>query len=375
MTTATKNLSLKLLHFVIYCRERQYVISPEQTIAVFKAANLGFLNSRATFKATLKAILCHSKNTAKRFNTLFDVYWSLAFIGQVEEEKFRFLSQKSTAKKASLVWLGNSGIEKHPTKQTKQTKGANPRERLLQTDFSKIQVEDQQRLNELSETLYREMSLRIKRRYHNSSRGVVHLKKTIRQGIPKGGLYLKLFFVKKKKEKRKIVFLLDVSGSMDVYSLYLLKFVLTLNRYLNHVALFTMSTRLRKITPLTKTHQDQKTLEKISQQVKDWSGGTTIGSALENFIDRYGNSHLSQKHVVVIMSDGLETGNVGVLKRATQRIQKRCKTLVWLNPLKGMENYQPIQQGMLNVLPHLDVFKAAHNLNSLLRLEKILKDV
>lgn len=365
----------KLLHFVIYCRERKFIISPQQTLAVFQAASLGFLCSRATFKAGLKTILCHSKSTAKRFNTLFDVFWSSAFTGRLEEEKRRLPPKKSTSLKSTLIWLGSSGTENQNAKESKQTKGANSTERLMQTDFTKIQFKDQHRMDQLCEALYRQMSLRIKRRYKASNRGVINLKKTIRQGISKGGLFLKRSYVKKKKEKRKIVFLLDVSGSMDVYSFYLLKFIITLSKHLKHVALFTMSTRLRKISPIVSDDEDQKTLLKISQEVKDWSGGTTIGTVLETFIEQYGNSNLSQKHIVVVMSDGLETGNVGILKRATQQIQKRCKTLIWLNPLKGMENYQPIQKGMLNVMPHLDVFKAAHNLNSLLQLEQILKDV
>ena len=96
---------------------------------------------------------------------------------------------------------------------------------------------------------------------------------------------------------------------------------------------------------------------------------------MQEFIDDYGNHHLSQKHVVVILSDGLETDSVGVLQDAIKTIKRRCKTLVWLNPLKGMKDYQPIQKGIVNVMPHLDAFESVHNLDSLLKLENILANV
>ena len=84
---------------------------------------------------------------------------------------------------------------------------------------------------------------------------------------------------------------------------------------------------------------------------------------------------MSQKHIVVILSDGLETGSVTVLKEAVRQIKRKCKTLIWLNPLKGMQGYQPIQKGIVNVMPHLDAFESAHNLDSLMKLEKLLIDV
>ncbi len=111
------------------------------------------------------------------------------------------------------------------------------------------------------------------------------------------------------------------------------------------------------------------------KSVTSWSSGTKIGESLTEFLSVYGSKFLSQKHIVVILSDGLETGSVTDLKEAVRTIRRKCKTLVWLNPLKGMDGYQPIQKGMVNVMPHLDAFESAHNLDSLLKLEKLLMDV
>jgi len=122
-------------------------------------------------------------------------------------------------------------------------------------------------------------------------------------------------------------------------------------------------------------NNEAEILKQIGSGVSSWSSGTKIGTSLNTFLKVYGNKFLSQKHIVVVLSDGLETGNVTQLKEAVRTIRRKCKTLVWLNPLKGMKDYQPIQKGMVNVMPHLDAFESAHNLDSLLKLEKLLMDV
>jgi len=217
--------------------------------------------------------------------------------------------------------------------------------------------------------------MRFKRRLENSNKGKVNIRRTIRQSIGKGGLPLDLAFKKKRKEKRKVVFILDISGSMDTYSYYLLRYVMILKKYFKSLEFFTFSTKLTHVTPLLRQNNEQEVLKQISVNVNSWSSGTKIGESLTEFLSSYGNRFLSQKHFVVVLSDGLETGSVTVLKEAVKTIRRKCKTLVWLNPLKGMKNYQPIQKGIINVMPHLDAFESAHNLDSLLKLEKLLMDV
>ena len=162
---------------------------------------------------------------------------------------------------------------------------------------------------------------------------------------------------------------------MDTYSYYLLRYIMVLKKYFKSLEFFTFSTMLTHITPLLRQKNDQEILRQISKNISSWSSGTKIGESLSEFVSVYGNRYLSQKHIVVILSDGLETGNVTVLKEAVGTIRRKCKTLVWLNPLKGMKNYKPIQKGIINVMPHLDAFESAHNLDSLLKLEKLLMNV
>ena len=162
---------------------------------------------------------------------------------------------------------------------------------------------------------------------------------------------------------------------MDTYSYYLLRYVMVLKKYFKSLEFFTFSTTLTHVTPMLRQNNEEEVLKQIGKNVHSWSSGTKIGESLTEFLAVYGSKFLSQKHIVVILSDGLETGNVAVLKEAVRTIRRKCKTLVWLNPLKGMAGYQPIQKGMVNVMPHLDAFESAHNLDSLLKLEKLLMDV
>jgi uncharacterized protein len=113
----------------------------------------------------------------------------------------------------------------------------------------------------------------------------------------------------------------------------------------------------------------------LAQQVDTWSSGTQIGQCLEDFYDRYGKRLLNGSPTCIILSDGLDTGDPEQLASVMRKIQLRTRRVVWLNPLKGMQGYEPIQRGMRAALPAVDEFRSAHNLNSLLELESLLTHV
>jgi len=169
--------------------------------------------------------------------------------------------------------------------------------------------------------------------------------------------------------------LLDVSGSMDKYSFYLLQFIYVLRQYFERIEAFTFSTSLTRITRMLERKNLNEVLFKISNQVPSWSSGTKIGECLQEFNSKYAKEILSRSSIVVILSDGLDTGNISILSEAVRRIKMKTSRLIWLNPLKGMKGYAPVQKGMASALPFIDEFHSAHNLESLLQLEKYLKDV
>jgi len=377
MVELQKTFRERLVDFTFYCKERQFMLSPQQTREAFEISRRGFMLDRKLFHYSLKSIYCTRKEHFDRFDEMFDRFWSRYYNELLEPRDIKVKPKKKKSTSSSVIFLGAEFNipQKEEKKETKQTKGANQTVRLRMTDFSKVDVEDKQKLEELAEELFHQMSMRFKRRLKSAKMGRIDVRRTIRKNVPRGGVMLDLAYRKKRKEKRKVVFLLDISGSMDTYSFYLLKYILVLKRYFKTLEFFTFSTELTHITPMLRENNESEILKQIGSEVTTWSSGTKIGDCLTTFLSDYGSKFLSQKHIVVILSDGLETGNVTQLKEAVRTIRRKCKTLVWLNPLKGMEGYQPIQKGMVNVMPHLDAFESAHNLDSLMKLEKLLMDV
>jgi uncharacterized protein with von Willebrand factor type A (vWA) domain len=377
MQEVSKTFKERLIDFTGYCRDRQFVLGPQETRDAFAIAELGYALDRKLFQYSLKAIYCKRKEHFDRFDEMFDRFWSRYYEEKLEKRKKKLAQIKKEPETATVIFLGAKfNVPKKENKiEAKQTKGANESIRLRMTDFSKVNVADKERLEELAEELFHQMSMRFKRRLKNSNKGTIDIRRTMRHGLDKGGWLLDLAYRKKRKEKRKVVFILDISGSMDTYSYYLLRYVMVLRKYFKSLEFFTFSTHLTHVTPLLRQNNEHEILKQIGKNVNSWSSGTKIGESLTEFLNAYGSKFLSQKHIVVILSDGLETGSVTVLKEAVRTIRRKCKTLVWLNPLKGMEGYQPIQKGIVNVMPHLDAFESAHNLDSLMKLEKLLIDV
>ena len=378
MQAVEKTFKERLIDFTMYCRERQFVLGPQETRDAFEVAGRGWVLDRKMFQYSLKAIYCKRKEHFDRFDEMFDRFWSRYYEEKLEQRKKQIKQLKKEKETATVIFLGTEfKVPKKEVKEqeAKETVGANESIRLRLTDFSKVNVADKEKLEELAEELFHQMSMRFKRRLEHANKGTIDIRNTIRHGISKGGMLLDLSYKRKRKEKRKVVFILDVSGSMDTYSYYLLRYVMVLKKYFKSLEFFTFSTTLTHVTPMLRQNNEQEVLKQIGKHVNSWSSGTKIGESLTEFLSEYGNKFLSQKHIVVILSDGLETGNVTVLREAVRTIRRNCKTLVWLNPLKGMEGYQPIQKGMVNVMPHLDAFESAHNLDSLLKLEKLLMDV
>jgi uncharacterized protein with von Willebrand factor type A (vWA) domain len=256
--------------------------------------------------------------------------------------------------------------------EAKTTAGANKLESLRKTDFALVGQVDDKILISLTEQLVREMSLRIRRKFKKGRKGLVDISNVIRKSVQDGGNFLTLKYREKKKEKFRMVILLDVSGSMDKYSFYLLRFILMLRVHFKNIEVFTFSTKLLRITDQIDQRNMDISLQMLSHQADHWSGGTRIGECLKNFNHNYGKRVLNGRSLTVILSDGLDTGEAPELERQLRRIKLRTKKLVWLNPLKGMVGYQPIQKGMKVALPQLDLFSSAHNLQSLLTLESII---
>jgi uncharacterized protein with von Willebrand factor type A (vWA) domain len=174
-----------------------------------------------------------------------------------------------------------------------------------------------------------------------------------------------LAFRRKKVKPRRLIFLADVSGSMEPYGRF---FFLLLQAWLKApfpVEFFAFSTRLTYLTPLIKSRKMEEVGEIVSRHVPQWSSGTRIGESLEQFLRTYGKKLLGTRSLVLVFSDGWDLGEPEVLQEAMRRIRRRSHKILWLNPLMGCPDYQPICRGMAAALPWVDRLLPFHNLKTL----------
>ncbi|MBI2461924.1 MAG: VWA domain-containing protein, partial [Candidatus Rokubacteria bacterium] len=223
----------------------------------------------------------------------------------------------------------------------------------------------------LAARIARRLATRRSRRRRPARRGPeVDLRRTMRLALTRGEP-VELARREKKRQKTKVVVLCDVSGSMDLYSRFLLQFLYALQNQFARMETFVFATTLSRITDELRGQPYRVALERLGR-VRDWSGGTKIGDSLQAF-DAGWRWLLDRRTVVVILSDGWDTGEPELLAEALRRIRRRAARLIWLNPLLGNLDYQPLTQGMAAALPHLDLFAPAHNLESLRALARHLR--
>jgi uncharacterized protein with von Willebrand factor type A (vWA) domain len=251
--------------------------------------------------------------------------------------------------------------------------GASAEQRLKKMDFAEVSQTEMAALENIAIRLLREMSVRLSRRLRiQAQRDRIDLRRSIRQNITRGGDPMVLAYKGRKPQEIRLVIFLDISGSMNLYSLFLLRFAYALQKHFKHVNTFLFSTDVVEISSLLRTRKLSDALTAVSQRAQEWSGGTRIGGSLREFNRRFGRRVLSSNAFFIILSDGWDTGTPEVLAAELRKIRSRVQKLLWLNPLLGLKDYQPITRGISAALPHIDVFAPAHNLESLLSLEKFL---
>jgi len=371
----TSSLTESIVAFAQFIRSHGLNAGIQETQDALQAAEANLFTNRQQFKYALKTIFCNSPEERLVFEKLFLLFWDTNPI-DLEERKNKTTVQGSVNKKAnaSLVMLGFGQTEEH-SEEAKQVSGANESERLKKTDLSKLTEMEADKLEEIAKKLCKQMAIRLRRRMkENRGQGQINLRRTIRRSIGYGGEPLDLLRRLRTPKKQRLIVLLDVSGSMDKYSFFLLRFICALRENFRQLEAFVFSTSLKRISKSLQFNRLDFVLNAVSDLADNWSGGTRIGECLHQFNEQYGKRMLNGSPLVLILSDGLDTGDVQMLSSELQYIQRRAKKVIWLNPLKGMKGYEPIAKGMTAALPLINDFKSAHNLESLLELENILAD-
>jgi uncharacterized protein with von Willebrand factor type A (vWA) domain len=230
-------------------------------------------------------------------------------------------------------------------------------------DFSTFGADQLEEVFRLTIQIAKRLARRISRRRRPVRRkGRVDLRRTLRANLTRGDL-IDLRFRARRRRKVRLVLLCDVSGSMDLYSRFLLQFLFALQNVFGRVETFTFSTRLTRITEYLKARSYRQVLRRLTE-VRDWSGGTRIGESLAQF-NREWPTLVDRRTIVIVLSDGWDTGDPELLAAELLRIKRRAGRMIWLNPLLGNQSYEPLTRGMAAALPLVDHFAAAHNLASL----------
>ncbi|HIM46884.1 MAG TPA: VWA domain-containing protein, partial [Alphaproteobacteria bacterium] len=204
------------------------------------------------------------------------------------------------------------------------------------------------------------------RRFAADPRGAkIDMRATLRAGMRTSGAIMPLKYRRRVTRHPPLVVLCDISGSMSRYSRMFLHFVHAITNDRDRVHSFIFGTRLTNITRHLQYRDVDVALDRVANAALDWSGGTRIGESLLDFNRSWSRRVLGQGAVVLLITDGLDRGDVDGLEREIERLHKSCRRLIWLNPLLRFEGFRPEARGVRAILPHVDDFRTVHSLNSL----------
>lgn len=248
-----------------------------------------------------------------------------------------------------------------------------PGERLARRSFASLEAHEVRELDRAFDRLMVKLSTRRSRRLEpGGRRGRVDVRRSLREALRHDGELIRLARRRRRVERPRVVLLCDVSGSMERYSRFLVRFLLAARRE-RTVETFAFSTRLTRLTPYLWRARVDEALAALGQEVPGWSGGTRIGESLETFVERHGRSLLGQRTVVIILSDGLDQGETEPLERAMESIRRRARKVIWLNPLLESPRYRPEARGMKAALPYVHEFASGHSLEALRRVTALIR--
>ena len=245
---------------------------------------------------------------------------------------------------------------------------------LRHRDLGELTPAEREHLHRLLAMLRPELPTRSSRRLRPSAHGAHDPGRTLRAALRNQGELSELRRRDHSPRPRRIVLLIDVSGSMEPYADALLRFAhVVVRRSPAAVEAFTLGTRLTRVTRELRLRDPERALAAAATAIPDWSGGTRLGEVLRAFVDRWGQRGAARRAVVVVFSDGWERGDPTLLGTQLARLRRLTHRLVWVNPHVGKEGYAPVQGGIVAALPFLDDLLAGHSLATLERLLEVVR--
>jgi uncharacterized protein with von Willebrand factor type A (vWA) domain len=368
-----RDLASAMVRFGAALRAQGLPVTVIQVLDAVRALDHIDLRDRDELRLALRALLVGRPEDLPGFDRCFEAFWRVQLepepglpnvvmappTGEAPPEA----SLKSEGRRESLAletW-GDEGEAE--AGEPLGVPGLSDREAIVTQDFATFSPDQLDEIYRLTVQIARRLARRLSRRRRPMARrGRIDLRRTLRANLSRGEL-INLRYRRRKPRKLRLVLLCDVSGSMDLYSRFLLQFLFAIQNVFGRVETFTFSTRLTRVTEHLRGRSYRQVLRRLTE-VRDWSGGTRIGESIAQF--NRGWPHLVDRQtIVIILSDGWDTGEPEALAAELLRIKRRAGRLIWLNPLLGNPSYEPLTRGMAAALPLVDDFAPAHNLAAL----------
>jgi uncharacterized protein with von Willebrand factor type A (vWA) domain len=360
--TAAEAIVQRLVRFGRALRQEGAEVGPGRVRDALLALEAVGIESRESAYWALRCTLISRAEHVKHFDTAFESFWGDAPEPAVPEQP-------------GGLEAGGEG-EDGDDPAVEQGMAWSASERLRRRDFADYtpsELRDARRLvARVAHAAPRRRSRRLERAHDGRT---LDKRLTKRAAMRTEGYPIERAWRRRRVVRRRLVFLVDVSGSMEPYARACLMFLQAAIGPGRKVEAFTFGTRLTRVTPQLVHGDPDAALRAAAEVVPDWAGGTRIGDNLRAFNERWGRGELARGAVVVVVSDGWERGDPGLLAKEIERIGRAAHTLVWVNPLAGEPGYEPLVQGMAAALPHIDVFLPGHNLASFEALTEVLESL
>jgi uncharacterized protein len=340
----------------------------------------------AILKPALRSLFCATHSDWERFDEIFDAFWRGHGMRQAHVLTGANVGAKSLAQRRGEPGErgGAPNLPDHVTRGNREgdiaadaqgrREGASRTEALTVTDMRHIvDPADIARTHALAARLARAMRARLIRREQVRRRGRrLDLRRTIHRNVSHGGILLELAWRRRKIKPLRLVLLLDASGSMNLYTAFFVRFLHGVVDAFREAEAFVFHTRLAHVSASLRDRDVTRAVDRLALMAQGIGGGTRIGESLATFNRWHARRVINSRTAVMIVSDGYETGDPERLAEEMRRLRRRCRRIIWLNPLIGWRDYTPQARGMQAALPYIDLFAPAHNLASLAALEPYL---
>jgi uncharacterized protein with von Willebrand factor type A (vWA) domain len=346
----------------------------------------GYAARPGLLRSAMKHLFSARKSDWEKFDGLFDAFW----LGRRVRSRSMTAGAAKAANSPSLKNLQDTGDTRGGQSATDQVpsaddapegrggegrmEGASRAENLAEVDFRKLADPEQiAQAHQAAARLAKAMRTRLTRRDLARRRGYrLDLRRTIHSNISHGGVPIALVKRQRKDKPLRLVVLLDASGSMSLYTGVFLRFIHGVLDAFREAEAFVFHTRLAHVSGAMKEKDAGRALDRLSILAQGAGGGTKIGESLATFNRHHAARVIHSRTCVMIVSDGYETGDANLLGREMAALARRCRRIVWLNPMMAWQGYAPVAAGMKAALPHVDFCAPANTLKSLAALEPYL---